>query len=129
MGRKGGVGSAEGHRDGSDERHSVPTGMGSARPLWELEVYPIVAPDGGLLVVLRVTGLVSLASSVISWAELEPPSGLQGVPAGRYIMEKIEEVAQQLEDEFTAYGWNRVAAELTQVRLLLARAEEDPYLP
>lgn len=127
MGSKSELRCTEERGVGSDERHSISARASETTPWRELEVYPVLAPGegGGLLIVLRVAGQVALASSVVSWAEFEPPFGVQGAPAGRYILGKIEAVAQQLEDEFTTYCWTRVASELTQVRLLLARAEDN----
>jgi hypothetical protein len=75
------------------------------------------------MLTVGITDQLTLASAKFKWNEVGPPSGMVGVEAARYVLDRIDGIAQRTRAGLAEYTWLRVASELQQVRRILAKLD------
>ncbi|MEU1779722.1 hypothetical protein ABZ545_09630 [Streptomyces abikoensis] len=74
------------------------------------------------LVSLQASEHVTVCSPPVQWQELEPPVGLTGACALRYVLIQVRETAEQLRISYATDAWQKVAVELGEVKKIIACA-------
>ncbi|TKA00178.1 hypothetical protein [Actinacidiphila oryziradicis] len=91
-----------------------------------IEVYPFFGPSVGddwTLLTVRISSGITVMSGPIPWGELSSAKGLERPAEVRYILSRLDEIAQGLSSRFNAEATLRAAPELKRVRYLVRKAE------